>query len=109
MHPGGLVPYDMGSPKRRVIVRRTSLDGIDVSSMNWRSCASFQSGAITTSWELTATAVEGGYLSIVTCYHPLTPGLYTSSLQAVQTDATGAAQHIYLASPSLLQETTAEA
>ena len=72
MHPGGLAPYDVASPRRRVIVRRTSSDGVDfgpyelVMAPDWRDPHDLQF------MELTSTPVEGGYLGIATCYHPLT-------------------------------------
>ena len=72
MHPGGLAPYDVGSPRRRIIVRRTSEDGLEFSphevvlAPDWRDPQDLQF------MELTSTPVEGGYLGIATCYHPLT-------------------------------------
>ena len=73
MHPGGLAPYDVGSPRRRIIVRRTSADGLEFSppevvlAPDWRDPQDLQF------MELTSTPVEGGYLGIATCYHPAHP------------------------------------
>jgi len=66
--PGSMIPYELGAGKSRVLVRRTSEDGIHWSAHEPCLTPDWRDPADTQFMEMSVTPMAGGYVGIVTVY-----------------------------------------
>ena len=66
--PGGVVPYELGAGGCRVIVRRTSEDGVTWSPHELCILPDWRDPPDTQFMELSVTPMEGGYVGVLTVY-----------------------------------------
>lgn len=66
--PGAIVPYELGPGGCRILVRRTSEDGVDWSPHEPCMLPDWRDSSDTQFMEISVTPLHGGYLGIVTVY-----------------------------------------